>query len=87
MGFMTGKVMESTDAGKLRGIKRDVACECWFTSTGTTIPRFIKVMGETGEIFTVQILCVISSDIKRYSGIETIERKRKLFSSSDSALL
>lgn len=78
MGFMTGKIMESTDAGKLRGIKRDVACECWFTSMGTTLPRFIKVMGKAGEIFTVQVLSVISADIKRYSGIETIEHVCKI---------
>ena len=73
MGFMTGKIMETTDAGLLKGIQKDVACECWFTSTGNTIPRFIKVMDAEGQICTVQVLSVEGVERKRFSGIETVE--------------
>ena len=73
MGFMPGKIMETTDAGVLKGIQKEIACECWFTSTGNTIPRFIKIMNEEGQIFCGQVLSVEGTEQKRFSGIETVE--------------
>lgn len=44
MGFRLGDIADHTDNGTLRGIQREIACECWFTSKGKTIPKIIKVM-------------------------------------------
>ena len=39
MGFRLGDIADHTDNGTLRGIQREIACECWFTSKGKTIPK------------------------------------------------
>lgn len=73
MGFTLGEIRERTQAGPLRGIHREIACDCWFTSGGKTIPRLIKVMDEEGCLQTIPIHRVLSSEKKNYSGIRTIE--------------
>lgn len=73
MGFHLTSVEDMTDAGELRGILQDVACGCWFTRTGKTIPKLIRAMDGQGQMHTIQVLEVLSSEIKRYSGIETVE--------------
>ena len=48
MGFRLGDIADHTDNGTLRGIQREIACECWFTSKGKTIPKIIKVNRNKG---------------------------------------
>ena len=78
MGFQLGPIADLTDAGDMTGIQKEIACDCWFTSTGTTIPRMIKIMDETGELHSVKVLQVISADEKRFCGIETVEHVCKI---------
>lgn len=78
MGFRLGDIADVTDAGIIKGIQREIACDCWFTSNGKTIPRLIKVMDESGELHTLTNIELISTDVKNYSGIETIEHICKI---------
>ena len=78
MGFQLGPIADLTDAGDMTGIQKEIACKCWFTSTGSTIPLMIKIMDEGGVLYSVQVLQVISSDEKRFAGIETIEHVCKI---------
>lgn len=73
MGFVLGEIGERTDAGALKGIQREIACDCWFTSGGRTIPRLIKVMDEEGCLRAIPVHRVLASEKKNYSGIRTIE--------------
>lgn len=78
MGFQLGPIADLTDTGKLHGVQKEIACKCWFTSTGTTIPLMIKIMDDEGQIYSIQVLQVISSDEKRFCGIETVEHVCKI---------
>lgn len=73
MGFYLGDIMETTEAGPLKGIQREIACDCWFTSRGRSIPRLIRVMDEEGVLHTIPINRVLTSETKNYSGIRTTE--------------
>jgi len=73
MGFRLGDIAEKTENGTLRGIQREIACECWFTSKGKTIPKIIKVMDEEGMLHTIRDIQVLTSEEKTYSGIKTVE--------------
>lgn len=73
MGFRLGDIGEKTENGTLRGIQREIACECWFTSKGKTIPKIIKVMDEEGMLHTIRDIQVLTSEEKTYSGIKTVE--------------
>lgn len=73
MIFYAEPVTDTKDEGVLRGIQRGIACDCWFTSTGTMLPRFIKVMDGQGQIYPLRVLSVIASEEKRFSGVETVE--------------
>ena len=42
--------IKRADHGTLRGIQKEVACECWFTSSGKLMPLMIKVQDEEGQI-------------------------------------
>lgn len=48
--FQTGFEVKS----KGRGRQMDVACECWFTSRGETMPLALKFPDENGEIVMVK---------------------------------
>lgn len=50
MGLIITPVNEYTDAGELQGILQDIACGCWFTQNGKTIPKLICAMDERGGI-------------------------------------
>ena len=43
MAFGIGTTLKAPDAGPVKGIQKEVACECWFTSTGKITPLMIKV--------------------------------------------
>ena len=73
MGLIITPVNEYTDAGEFQGILQDIACGCWFTQNGKTIPKLIRAMDERGGMHTIQVLEVLASETKRYSGIETVE--------------
>lgn len=75
MGFQISptSVEDKTDAGVMHGIMQEVACGCWFTRSGKTLPKLIRAMDRQGQMHTIQVLEVLSSEIKRYSGIETVE--------------
>ncbi|MDE7285974.1 MAG: hypothetical protein K2N55_03885, partial [Lachnospiraceae bacterium] len=73
MGFRLGDIAERTEHGVLRGIQREIACECWFTSKGRSIPKIIKVMDEEGMLHTIREIQLLTSEEKTYSGIRTVE--------------
>lgn len=71
--FRTEPIADQTDAGQLLGIQREIACLCWFTQGGRTLPKTIKAMDQEGEIHRIPVLEVLSSEEKHYSGIATTE--------------
>ena len=50
MAFGIGTNAGNTNAGTVKGTQKEIACECWFTSTGKMIPLMLKVKDEDGEI-------------------------------------
>ena len=73
MAFEIGINTQKADAGAVRGTQREVACECWFTSSGKLTPLMIKVQDEDGEIRTIRQITVHSQEKKMYAGIPSIE--------------
>ncbi|MGN0305453.1 MAG: hypothetical protein ACI4D2_04780 [Lachnospiraceae bacterium] len=73
MAFGIGTNTQKADAGAVRGTQREVACECWFTSSGKLTPLMIKVQDEDGEIRTIRQIFVHSQEKKMYAGIPSIE--------------
>lgn len=51
----------------------DVACDCWFTSHGDTMPLALKFPDENGEIVTVKGIQVDCAEKKYYCGIPAVE--------------
>ncbi len=51
----------------------DVACDCWFTSRGETMPRALKFPDENGIMRMVKEIQVLSSEKKYYCGIPAVE--------------
>lgn len=78
MGFRLGDISNPTEAGEIRGFQREVACDCWFTSQGKTIPRAVKVMDGEGMLHTLDKIQVLSSEEKCFSGIATVEHVCKI---------
>lgn len=73
MAFRLGDILEKTQQSAPRGLQREIACDCWFTSKGKSIPQWIKVMDEQGMLHTVREIEVLTTEEKAYSGIETVE--------------
>ena len=73
MAFGIGTNTPATNAGSVRGTQKQIACECWFTSKGRTIPKIIKVMDEEGFLHTIHEIQVLATEEKTYSGIQTVE--------------
>ena len=73
MGFRLGDIADKTENGILRGIQREIACECWFTSRGQSIPKLIKVMDEEGVVHTINEVRLLTVEEKIYAGIPTVE--------------
>jgi hypothetical protein len=73
MGFSIGDITDQTNAGAIKGLQEPIACDCWFTSQGKTIPRAIKVMDEEGELHTFHEIRMLSVEERNYSGYPTIE--------------
>lgn len=73
MAFGVGTDSFGADEGKVRGIRKNVACECWFTSTGRVMPLMLKIQDEDGEIRTIREITVHSQEKKRPAGAPSIE--------------
>ena len=73
MAFGTGANFRAADAGALRGRQKEIACECWFTSTGKITPLMLKVADEDGEIRVIKEITVHSQERKRYAGNPSFE--------------
>lgn len=70
--FQTG--YESKDAkGTRRRRQMDVACDCWFTSRGETMPRALKFPDENGELVMIREIRVETSEKKYYCGVPAVE--------------
>nr|WP_318686123.1 thioredoxin family protein [uncultured Acetatifactor sp.] len=61
------------DAGNVRGVQREVACECWFTTSGKMIPLMLKIKDEDGEIRAIHQIEVHYQEKKTYAGIPSVE--------------
>lgn len=46
MGFQLGEIAEKTDSGILNGSRKEIACECYFTASGKSIPRWLKIQDD-----------------------------------------
>lgn len=73
MAFGIGTNTKEPDAGEVTGTQIEVACECWFTSTGKMIPLMLKVQDADGELHIIKKIEVHSSDKKKYAGIPSVE--------------
>lgn len=73
MAFQLGDIIEKREHGVLHGIQREIACECWFTSNGKSIPQMIKVMDEDGMLYTIRDIELLTAESKTYCGIQTVE--------------
>lgn len=73
MAFGAGKEHRTGHAGRVRGRQQEVACECWFTSTGRLIPLMLKLKDEDGEYRTIRPIMVHSAEKKMYAGTPFIE--------------
>lgn len=51
----------------------DIACECWFTSQGKTMPLLIKFMDAEGCLRTFRNIRVNYMEERNYSGIHLVE--------------
>ena len=73
MAFRLGDILEKTQQAAPKGLQREIACDCWFTSKGKSIPQWIKVMDEQGMVHTIKEIEVLTTEEKAYIGIETVE--------------
>ena len=73
MAFGIGTNKKEADAGSVRGTQREIACECWFTSTGKIIPLMLKIKDEDGEMLVIKKIEVHYQEKKNYAGIPSIE--------------
>ena len=73
MAFGIGTNTQAADAGVVRGRQKDIAWQCWFTSTGEIMPLMLKVKDEDGEIRAIKEITVHSKELKRYAGNPSIE--------------
>lgn len=71
--FGIGTNTQDKDAGAIKGKQVEIACECWFTKSGRTMPLLIKFQDEEGEIHTIDQIRVIFFEEKNYSGISSVE--------------
>ena len=78
MAFGIGTETAPSNAGKLKGDRKEIACQCWFTSKGDSIPLMIKFIDEQGSIRCVKDIEVLYSEKKYFAGIQTMEYGCKL---------
>lgn len=75
--FGIGINTQGTNDGEIRGTQKKIACDCWFTCNGKSIPRIVKFFDENGELQTIDKvnndLHIKWAETKNYSGISSIE--------------
>lgn len=72
-GIGTNTNIKNISVAGMRGKQVEVACDCWFSRKGKTLPQLIKYEDDNGEIQTLNYIRVISSEDKIYCGIKTRE--------------
>ncbi len=73
MPFGIGTNSQGTSMGEVRGTQREIACQCWFTSTGKITPLMLKVQNEDGTIQKIDQITIHSQGKKNYAGTPSIE--------------
>lgn len=73
MGFGIGTNCDPPDAGMFPKDRQEIACKCWYTASGRSIPLMFQVKDEDGALQTIRNIRVISSEKKRYAGVPSIE--------------
>lgn len=73
MGFDMGTDWGRPDAGRLKGMQREIACKCWYTVSGRSMPLMFQVRDEEGQVHTIRDIRVLYSEKKRYAGVPTVE--------------
>lgn len=73
MAFGIGINTSYAEAGAVKGTQKEVACQCWFTKSGTITPLMLKVQDEAGEIQVIHQIEVHSREKKMYAGVPSIE--------------
>lgn len=73
MVFGMGTNIQRTQAAAATGVQREIACECWFTSSGKIIPLLLKVKDEDGEIRVIRQIQIHSQEQKMYAGLPSME--------------
>lgn len=73
MAFGIGVYTTQPEGGSLKGRQEDVACDCWFTSTGKGIPRLVKYQDSEGMIHCLDNICVREIKKLRRCGIPVVE--------------
>ncbi len=53
--------------------REEIACDCWFCSTGRMIPRFLKYRDKEGMIHQIGNIEVLKAYDRRYCGIRVKE--------------
>lgn len=69
----TGTNTKKAEAATVKGVQREVACECWFTSSGKITPLMLKVKDEDGEIRVIKQIQIHSQEQRMYAGTPSIE--------------
>ena len=69
MGFSLGMVTEKLQGREIKGRHQKVAVDCWFTSNGRAIPRFLKYQDEEGLLHTLTDIRLRKTEKKHYAGI------------------
>lgn len=73
MVFGMGTNVRRTQVGAVKGVQREIACECWFTSSGKIIPLLLKVKDEDGEIRVIRQIQIHSQEQRMYAGLPSVE--------------
>jgi len=68
MAFPTGSNIQKLQDRAIDGVQHDAAVDCWFTATGETIPRLVKVKGAEEEIITIKDIQTFKVEQKFYGG-------------------
>ncbi len=72
-GIGNGEGTKNGQTGRIRGRQQEVACECWFTSTGKMMPLMLKIKDEDGVCRTIRPIFVRSYEKKMFAGTPFIE--------------
>ena len=73
MAFGIETNTELTEARPLTGKQEVIACDCWFSSTGNTIPHMIKYQDAEGMIHSIGNIQIHTKEKKRFCGISVME--------------